>query len=193
MFNYISGKVVEKGVGFVVLDVNGIGYELIVSNNCAAGLDIGSTAKLYAYLSVREDGISLLGFYNKEEKAMFTRLISISGIGPKVAIGILGGLSLNDLTAAIVSGDYKKLSGIKGIGKKTAERIVLELRDNLGREYASVEPAVGGANPSEINEEAILALMALGYNKQEAIGALKKVDTNGKSVEDVILAALKNG
>lgn len=191
MYNYISGKVAELGDNIAVIDVGGVGYELIVSRYCALTLSVGKDAKLYAYLSVKEDGMSLIGFYSKEEKAMFLRLITISGIGPKVAIGILSGLALNDLTAAIVSCDYKMLGGIKGIGKKTAERIVLELKDKLGEEFASAD-IVGGVT-AETNEDAIMALMALGYTKQEAANSIKKIDTKGKSVEDIIRAALKRG
>ncbi len=189
MYNYICGKVIEVGDNMTVVEVNDIGYELIISRYCAAGLRIGETAKLYAYLSVKEDGIALLGFYSKEEKAMFLRLITISGIGPKVAVAILSGLSLNDLTAAIVSCDYKRLGTIKGIGKKTAERIVLELKDKLGEEFASVDEC--GLAVNEANEDAVMALMSPGYTKQEAVNAVKRVDTKGKSVEDIIRAALK--
>lgn len=190
MFNYISGKVAEIYDNVAVIDVGGVGYELIASRFCIGALRVGANAKLYAHLSVKEDGVTLIGFYSKEEKAMFLRLISISGIGPKVAIGILSGLSLNDLTAAIVSCDYKMLGGIKGIGKKTAERIVLELKDKLGEEFASSD--IGGGDATA-NEDAVMALMALGYTKQEAVNSVKKIDTQGKSVEDIIKAALKRG
>ncbi len=190
MFNYISGKVTEIGENFAVIEAGGIGYELIVSRFCGAGLKLNDFAKIYTYLSVKEDGVTLLGFYSKEEKAMFLRLLSISGIGPKVAIGILSGLPLNNLSTAIVGGDYRLLSGIKGIGKKTAERIVLELKDRLGAEFDSTD-AVGSVLGED--EDAVLALMALGYTKQESVNAIKHVDTNGKSVEEIIRAALKRG
>lgn len=189
MFAYFEGTITDIGINTVVLETGGIGYEFTVSTFCINSLKVGSKAKLYSYLSVREDGVSLFGFYGKEEKAMFLRLISISGIGPKVAIGVLSGLSLNDLSAAIAGGDSKMLGKIKGIGKKTAERIVLELRDKLGQEFGAIGDIAGGAN--ETNEDAVLALMALGFGKQEAVNAVKRVDVNGKSVEEIIKAALK--
>ena len=194
MFDYFTGIVKDLGLNTVVLETGGIGYELTVSRFCINSLKLEDKAKIYAYLSVREDGISLFGFYSKEEKAMFTRLTSISGIGPKVAIGILSGLALNELCAAIATGDAKALSGIKGIGKKTAERIVLELRDKLGEEFNFGAEISGGViQGSDIGEDALLALMALGFTKQESINAIKRVDTNGKTVEEIIMAALKRG
>ncbi|MBR2967950.1 MAG: Holliday junction branch migration protein RuvA [Clostridia bacterium] len=192
MFNYIFGTVKELGVNTVVVEACGIGYEFTVSRFCINTLKLEDKVKIYAYLSVREDVVSLFGFYSKEEKAMFLRLTSISGIGPKNAIVILSGLALNDLCIAIANGDAKALSGIKGIGKKTAERIVLELKDKLGDEFAISSVEVPNGN-IDINEDAILALMALGFNKQESINAVKRVDVNGKSVEEIVRAALKRG
>lgn len=192
MYNYFSGIVKELGINSVVIETCGIGYEFTVSRFCINSLKLEDKVKIYAYLSVREDGVSLFGFYSKEEKAMFMRLTSISGIGPKNAIGILSGLALNDLCIAIANGDAKALSGIKGIGKKTAERIVLELKDKLGDEFAVSASEIPNGN-IDVNEDAILALMALGFNKQESINAVKRVDANGKSVEEIVRAALKRG
>lgn len=192
MFDYFTGTVKELGISTAIIETNGIGYEFTVSKYCINSLKPEQSAKIYSYLSVREDGISLFGFYSREEKAMFMRLISISGIGPKVAIGVLSGLALNDLCSAIVGGDSKALGGIKGIGKKTAERIVLELRDKLGEEF-NIGSDVGGFVHGEINEDAVLALMALGFTKQESANAIKRIDTNGKTVEEIVRAALKRG
>ncbi|MBR2971107.1 MAG: Holliday junction branch migration protein RuvA [Clostridia bacterium] len=192
MFNYFTGIVKDLGLNTVTVETGGIGYEFTVSRYCLNNLKIDDKIKIYAYLSVREDGISLFGFYSKEERAMFLRLTSISGIGPKNAIGILGGLSLNDLCASIASGDFKALSAVKGIGKKTAERIVLELRDKLGEEFSIGGDSVSAA-VSDLNDDAVLALMALGFTKQESVNAIKRVDASGKSVEEIVKAALKRG
>ncbi|MCH5163973.1 MAG: Holliday junction branch migration protein RuvA [Clostridiales bacterium] len=193
MFDYFTGVVKDLGPNTVVLETGGIGYEFTASRFCINNLKLEDTVKLYSYLNVYEGGMGLFGFYSKEEKAMFLRLISISGIAAKGAIGILSGLSLNELCVAIVGGDAKALSGIKGVGKKTAERIVLELRDKLGEEFSIGADVAGGFVKGDVGEEAILALMALGFTKQESLNALKRVDTNGKTVEEIIKAALKRG
>ena len=122
---------------------------------------------------------------------MFMRLISINGIGPKAAIGILSGLKLSELTFCIVNGDYKSLSSIKGIGKKTAERIILELKDKLDEELQEIDGSVSTSDASDLKNDAIDALVALGFNKQEAASAVKKVDSTGKTVEEIVMLALK--
>ncbi len=193
MFDFFIGTVKELGLNSVVLEVGGIGYEFNVSSFCVNNLKLGDNVKLYAYLNVYEGGMSLFGFYSKEEKAMFLRLISISGIASKGAIGILSGLALNELCVAIASGDAKALSGIKGVGKKTAERIVLELRDKLGKEFSVDSYVPENSVQSDVGDDALLALMALGFSKQESINAIKRVDMNGKTVEEVVKAALKRG
>ena len=193
MFDYFTGIVKDLGLNTVVLETGGIGYEFTVSRFCINNLKLEEKAKIYAYMSVREDGISLYGFYSKQEKAMFLRLTTISGIGPKVAIGVLSGLAIDELSIAIVNGNHKALSGIKGIGKKTAERIVLELRDKMGEEFALGGDSSVAVVQSDISDDAIMALMALGFTKQESINAIKRVDTAGKSVEEIVMAALKRG
>lgn len=193
MFDYFTGIVKEMGLTTVVLEVGGIGYEFTASKYCLNNLKIEQKAKIYAYLSVREDGVSLYGFYSKQEKAMFMRLTSISGIGPKGAISVLSGLALDELSIAIANGDHKVLGGIKGIGKKTAERIILELRDKLGEEFALGQDSTNVTTQSELNDDAVMALMALGFNKQEAVNAIKRVDTAGKTLEEIVVAALKRG
>lgn len=131
MFNYLNGEITDLLPQGVVIDVNGIGYEVGVTtytlNNCYVGLK----CKLYVYMQVKEDGISLYGFSGKEEKNMFTLLISVSGVGCKVALAILSGMDFNALAAAIYNGDTSKLTKIKGLGKKTAERLVLELKEKV--------------------------------------------------------------
>ncbi len=131
MFNYLNGEITDLLPQGVVIDVNGIGYEVGVTtytlNNCYVGLK----CKLYVYMQVKEDGIALYGFSGKEEKNMFTLLISVSGVGCKVALAILSGMDFNALAAAIYNGDTSKLTKIKGLGKKTAERLVLELKEKV--------------------------------------------------------------
>ncbi len=193
MFDYFIGTVTELRPNTVVLEVGGIGYEFNVSRFCVNDLKPNDNVKLYSYLNVYEGGMSLFGFYSKEEKAMFLRLISISGIAAKGAIGILSGLSLNELCVAIASGDSKALSAIKGVGKKTAERIVLELHDKLGEEFSMDTSAESNVLQSDIGDDALLALMALGFSKQESVNAIKKIDVKGMTVEEVVKAALKRG
>lgn len=191
MLGYISGIIKDIGISTVIIDNNGIGYEISVSRFCLNTLKQNEQAKIYTYMYVREDEINLFGFYSLQEKDMFLRLVGISGIGPKVALGVLSGLALNDLCIAIASGDAKSLSGIKGIGKKTAERIVLELKDKLNEEFSISTDNV--FVQTDNGEDAILALVALGYSKQESINAVKNIDPTGKSVEEIVKAALKRG
>lgn len=191
MFDYFIGTVKSLGVNDLVLEVGGIGFDFTISSFCSAKLKIDDTVKVFSYLAVKEDDMSLFGFYSKEEKAMFLRLISISGIGAKGAIAILSGLNLNELCAAIASGNCKAISSVKGIGKKTAERIVLELHDKLSDEFS-----IGVDVPNSLKgeeDEAVLALMALGMTKQESVNAVKRVDTNGKTVEQIVMAAFRRG
>ena len=131
MFNYIYGEVVEYDGATVTVDVNGVGFCLVVSGYTASACKLGEKQKLYTYMQVKEDDICLYGFATREEKNMFTLLTSVSGVGPKVAIGVLSGMDYNSLGAAIFNGDTRLLTKVKGLGKKTAERIVLELKEKV--------------------------------------------------------------
>lgn len=131
MFNYIYGEVVEYDGATVTVDVNGVGFCLVVSGYTASASKLGEKQKLYTYMQVKEDDICLYGFATREEKNMFTLLTSVSGVGPKVAIGVLSGMDYNSLGAAIFNGDTRLLTKVKGLGKKTAERIVLELKEKV--------------------------------------------------------------
>ena len=126
MFNYIRGKKEYASDGMLILDVNGIGYELNVSASCEEFVKNKDDVKVYTYLAIREDDVSLFGFYSVPEKEMFLQLISVSGIGPKVALAILSGITVDKLAANIISQDVTALNKVKGVGKKTAARIVLE-------------------------------------------------------------------
>lgn len=191
MLSYIKGKVTEAGENTLVVECGGLGYELLVSRGAASAAAVGSEVKLPVYLSVSETGVALYGFKDAAEKDMFLKLIGISGIGAKMAIGILSGMGVNDLIAAIARGDVKGLSGIKGIGKKTAERIALELRDKIGAEIADIGEKVGVTPDIVPDEDAVLALMALGFNKNEAVSAVARVHGEGLTTEQIVFMALK--
>lgn len=194
MIAYIKGKVIDEFDGGVVLENNGIGYEILCSSELLAELSAKKEGGAYTYLQVREDGLSLFGFANKEEKRMFLKLVAISGIGPKMAMGILSGMNLGDLATAIATGDVKGLSKIKGLGKKTAERIILELRESVSREemqITSEETPV--ATFSSDDEDAVIALMGLGFSGVQSRNAIKTAKEQGaKTIQDVISFALKS-
>lgn len=181
----------------VVLKCNDIGYELICSNvtvvDCS---EIGKQIQLFTYLQVREDGISLYGFSTPEEKNMFLSMLSVSGIGPKMAIGVLSGISVNDLAIAIVTGDINALTRIKGLGKKTAERLILELKEKISplEALSKRDKSVKSVVQSDSNTaEALGILMSLGLNKAEANRRINKAIEDGcVSSENILNHALKN-
>lgn len=198
MIGYIKGSVLKAKDGAVLLLNNGIGYEITCSAEAYARLTLGGEGELYTYLAVKEDGIFLYGFASPEEKEMFLMLISVSGVGPKLGITVLSGMSLSELTMKIVSADIKGLSAIKGLGKKTAERIVLELREKIGKVDESTGEIIFAAaeeTPAERDEEAeeaTIALTGLGFTKAEISGALKSARAEGcKTVKEFIAYALK--
>ncbi len=191
MFNYIIGEIVLKSENSVVVENNSVGFEIFVSQSTLLSLpSIGSVAKIYTYLNVREDEMSLFGFSTLEEKEMFLKLISVSGIGPKVALSILSGIRLSDLSIAIKTEDIKVLSTIKGLGKKTAERIVLELKDKISVIGFS-EENVPMLNESAI-DEATEALVALGINKNEAYRLARENARENDKAEEIITRAFQN-
>lgn len=190
MFSFIKGFVAALNSNSVVIDCNGIGYEICASSFCLNGLNIGSELKLLTALIVREDDICLYGFKDQTEKDMFSRLTSISGIGPKLAIGILSGIDAKSLISCIATQDINILNSIKGVGKKTAERILLELRGKINTEAAALQNSNVAFTPAA--DDAVLALMTLGYSNAEAVSALSKVEGKEKmSVEEIIMAALR--
>lgn len=191
MFSFISGRVVEIGDNKIVLENNGIGYEITASNDTISKCQNKSDVQLYIYMSVKEDGISLFGFYDKIEKEMFLRLITVTGIGPKLASNILSSIASQQLALKIASGDIGALSKIKGVGKKTAERIVVELKDKIAvEESADIQIQDAAALPDNVND-AIFALMSLGMTKAEAVRAVNKVSDKTKSAEEILAEALK--
>ena len=171
MFNYISGTIAHIFGNTVVVDVNGIGYEILATTRTTEDLTIGQNAKLFTYLQVREDGVSLFGFATLEEKTMFLNLISVSGVGPKVAQSILSGMDSNSLAYAIYNSDTKLLTKIKGRGKKTAERLVLELREKVMVDASQIDTPIAKHLDSPLTKEmqnAIAVLCSLGKSQQDA-------------------------
>lgn len=193
MYAHIEGLVAEKTADGLVLDCGGVGYLLSVSRNTlAAAPGVGSPMKCYTVLSVREDALELFGFATREERRMFERLKSVSGVGPKTALQVLSTLSVHDLSIALVTGDAQALSRAPGIGKKTAQRLLLELKDKV--EDAELTSGVSAApltNPSEPAAEAIEALMALGYASSEAAQAVARVADKAQAANEIIRLALK--
>ena len=187
MYNYITGKVVYSAGNTIVVDNNGIGYEIGASNFTTNKFSEGEIAKIYTYLYVREDTYALYGFSSIEEKTLFLRLIDISGVGPKMAMQILSGADLNSLTVAIATGDVKSLSKIKGLGKKTAELIVVSMRDQVSLDLTNAQ--------SEISEkdaqEAVFALVSLGISNSDAVKIVADVSKTEKGAENIIREALK--
>lgn len=195
MYSYISGQIVSVENNLVTIDVNGIGYEIACSANTIVKVPTqGKAGKLFTYLYVREDEMSLYGFATREEKAMFLKLITISGIGPKAAIGILSGMKPEALAVAIVTSDIKTIAKIKGVGKKTAERVVLELREKLATQetdYFTGEVTVNVTGLDNISQEAITALKSLGCTQAEAVSMVSAVRNECDTLEELILKALR--
>ena len=191
MYNYIIGKVTYAMANTLVVDNNGIGYEIGVSAttlyDCCTP---GEIVKIYTYLYVREDTFALYGFSKLEEKTLFLRLIDISGVGPKLAMQILGGMDLNSLTVAIATGDIKTLSKIKGLGKKTAELIVVSMRDQVSADMASaLSPLEKYADKDQ--SEAVFALVSLGMSNTEAVKLVAEIAKTTSGLENIIREALK--
>ncbi|MBP3291654.1 MAG: Holliday junction branch migration protein RuvA [Clostridia bacterium] len=191
MYNYIIGKVTYAMGNTLVVENNGIGYEIGVSAttlyDCCTP---GEIVKIYTYLYVREDTFALYGFSKLEEKTLFLRLIDISGVGPKLAMQILGGMDLNSLTVAIATGDIKTLSKIKGLGKKTAELIVVSMRDQVSADMASaISPLEKYADKDQ--SEAVFALVSLGMSNTEAVKLVAEIAKTTSGLENIIREALK--
>ncbi len=196
MIGYLKGRVKMLTPDYVLLEVNGIGYEVICSGAAFSALSGAELGEVYTYMQVKEDGVSLFGFVDLQEKNLFLKLISVSGVGAKVAISILSSMRPSDVSAAIATADSKRLCAVKGLGKKTAERIILELHGKisadelLGGERASVGSL---PMPTEEDDDAISALMGLGFTKAESAKAVQKAKTMGAvTVEQIISTALRS-
>ena len=200
MISYVKGSLTEKFEDSVIVEAGGIGYRIFVPTSVLEHLPkTGETVKIYTYFSVREDAMSLYGFLSRQDLEMFRQLIGVNGVGPKSALGILSALSPDVLRLAVLSGDAKAISKAPGVGSKTAQRIILDLKDKVKAEDildGYTEPVSGHgevSNVGEIGKEAIEALTALGYSASEASGVVKKVTiTESMTAEDVLKAALKH-
>ena len=191
MYSYIKGIVEEIRLDSIVIENNNIGYKINVSLNTIKDLEIGKSAKIYTKLIVREDDMSLCGFSSNEEMKMFELLTSVSKIGPKVGLGILSFATSAQIGAYILSEDVAKLSKAPGVGKKTAERIVLELKDKIDKTTVEFESTLLSDTPIGISQdEAIDALLALGYSSSEAKEAVQKCKKDGLNTEDIIKKSL---
>lgn len=195
MFAYIKGVFEEKDNNYVVIDVGGIGYKIFMSNIAIAALgETGNIVKVHTYYYVREDNISLYGFATKEELKMFELLISVSGVGAKSAISMLSAISPSDFAMAIISDDVTSLKKVPGIGAKTAQRIILELKDKLKNDEiaeTSNDEVTTFVSKSETTDEAVAALQILGYTKKDIEKVLSGIDLVGKTTQDIIKIGLK--
>ena len=195
MYSYIIGTLAGLEEGKVILDNNGIGYELNVSSFTLSKVgSVGKQIKLFTHLGVSDDAMRLYGFISEEERAMFLKLITVSGIGPKDALQILSGMDVRTLALSIVNSDAKALARIKGIGKKTAERVIVELRERVESDAVESGEVLGVTAGDPVGQEAAAVLASLGLSRAEAAAAVNKVLAAGKArkLEEVITLALRS-
>ena len=194
MFAYVKGILEEKMSNYVVVETAGIGYKIFMSKNAILKIgELGDNVKIYTHYHVREDEISLYGFLTGEELKLFELLISVSGVGAKSAIAMLSNITPSEFIMCVVKDDITRLTKIPGIGKKSAQRIVLELKDKLKteQETAKAEETENVIQVTDSIEEAISALQILGYNKKEIEKALQKFDYQSMTIEEIIRNGLK--
>ena len=198
MIGRLQGTILEKQPPIILLDVQGVGYELEASMSTFYNLpECGEDIVLHTHLVVREDAQLLYAFYSLSERLMFRNLIKISGVGPKLALTILSGMSAEDFTRCILEEDSKALTRLPGVGKKTAERLVIELKDRLEKEAAVNLPGVSGTSGAKVERQAnpvndaVSALISLGYKAQQASQMVRDLDVENMSTEEIIRAALQ--
>ena len=193
MISYIKGVIDTVEHDKVIIENNNMGYNVLMSQSATEVLGQGEEIKIYTYLHVKEDAIQLFGFLSKNELEMFKKLISVSGVGPKGGLAILSALPENNLQMAIISGDEKAISKAQGIGAKTAQRIIIELKDKIDLEEMLEVSSEDISSENSIQSDAIDALIALGYSKTESFNAVKKISVDeNMDVEDILKLALKN-
>ena len=205
MITYIKGELAEVNEECIVIEVNGIGYEVKVPLSALDELPrIGSIIKIFTYLHVREDAMALFGFLSSDDLTMFKLLITVNGIGPKGALGILSSITPDDLRFAVLSEDVKTIAKTPGIGNKTASKLILELKDKLKLEDAFEQKLINqeegqkqvpnsGSHIIDIRKEAIQALVVLGYSNTDAAKVVRKIDiTEDMTSEDILKKSLKN-
>lgn len=195
MIAFIKGTMIRAEENSVIIENNGIGYRVFACGRDISRIVNGSEVFLHTYMNVREDAMQLFGFLSAEDLEVFRLLLGVNGIGPKAALGVLSGMTANDLRFAVLSDDIKTLSTAPGIGKKTAQKLILELKDKFSlqdafEEKLALTEAAGTAADSN-QEEAIQALMALGYSGSDALKAVRAAAADNMSTEDILKAALK--
>lgn len=190
MIGHLKGQIISSKPTQIILDVNGVGYKVGISINTFEMIVDKNEVSLFIHTQVKEDSISLYGFFTESEKEMFELLISISGIGPKIALGLLSGISVDSLKEAIEEGNVTRITAVPGIGRKTAERLVLELRSKV----ENISEGEFKGLPPSIKNEAISALSTLGYNIKVAEKVVREllVENSGYALEDLIKKALAN-
>lgn len=196
MFYYLNGRAAHLAPNLAVIDCGGVGYACRTTSYTLSALRVGEQAKLYTHLNVREDAMELYGFATENEKNCFQMLIAVSGVGPKAALSILSATTPEGLATAIITGNEKALTVAQGIGKKIAQRIILELKDKLAKgQLPAGEEAYAGSGvtviPQDKASEATAALAVLGYAPAEITAALKGLDLEGLSLEDIVRQALR--
>jgi Holliday junction DNA helicase RuvA len=194
MIGRLQGVILDKQPPTILLDVQGVGYELEASMSTFYHLpECGENIVLHTHLVVREDAQLLYGFYSLSERLMFRSLIKISGVGPKLALTILSGMSAEDFTRCILEEDSKSLTKLPGVGKKTAERLVIELKDRLEKDDSITLPGAPEKIERQANpvNDAVSALISLGYKAQQASLMIRELDVEDKSTEEIIRAALQ--
>ena len=201
MIAFVRGTAVDMTENSVIVEAGGIGYEIYMTGTDLSQIHMGEEVKIHTYFNVREDAMQLYGFRSKDDLQMFKLLLGVNGVGPKAAVGVLAGITADALSFAILSDDVKTLSKAPGIGKKTAQKLILELKDKMKLEDAfelklahEQEKAVAGLGEiSDGRQEAVEALVALGYSSTDALRAVRKVtDVAPDDVEGLLKAALKN-
>lgn len=191
MIAYLEGKIANKSQEYIVLDVNGVGYGIYVPDDDREKLEIDKQSKLYIYEHIREQSHDLFGFVSLEDKKFFEKLIDVNGVGPKMALNMLSIGSIGELRKAIAGGDVKFIQLASGVGKKLAERVIIELKDKVGLHSDVTASDMLDGDYSSSKDEALSGLIALGFSEQDARSALSKVD-KGLTTEDRIKEALKN-
>ena len=196
MFYYLNGTITLLDANLAVVDCGGVGYACHTTNYTLARLQLGKPAKLFTYCNIKEDAFDIFGFSTREELNCFERLLGVTGVGPKAALAILSAITPADLAMAVVMGDEKTLTAVPGIGKKIAQRIILELKDKLAKEQSFFTAGDGGgapvmAVPGDKAKEAAAALAVLGYSGAEVVAALKGIDMTALPLEEIIRQALK--
>ena len=195
MFYYLNGTVTVLDTGLAVIDCGGVGYKCYTSNYTLAQLQLGKQAKLFTYCNIREDAFDIFGFSSREELRCFELLLTVSGVGTKAALAILSVVSPEQLTLAVMTQDDKTITMAQGVGKKLAQRIILELKDKLGASQLELNTAEFSGSGAPVRgsraAEATAALVGLGYSQTEAAAALKGIDLENLSIEDVIRRALR--